>query len=101
MSARSRQGLPEKKLGLSSEARLVTHVGNIRPGKGHDVLIDAAALLVEGLPDVTIVSIGGEKSQETWSGSRPGLQRKVSASRFASWGDDQTHSRSFPPLMSL
>jgi glycosyltransferase involved in cell wall biosynthesis len=50
-----------EELGLSDDAPLVAHVGNIRPGKGHDVLIDAAAILVKSMPDVTIVSIGGEK----------------------------------------
>ena len=50
-----------EELGLLDDAPLVAHVGNIRPGKGHDVLIDAAAILVKSMPDVTIVSIGGEK----------------------------------------
>ncbi len=50
-----------RELGLSPQEPLVVHVGNIRPGKGHDVLIDAAALLVDQHPEVTVVSIGGEK----------------------------------------
>lgn len=50
-----------RELRLSPGARLVVHVGNIRPGKGHDVLIDATALLVERHPEVIVVSIGGEK----------------------------------------
>jgi glycosyltransferase involved in cell wall biosynthesis len=48
-------------LGLDPGAPLVAHVGNIRPGKGHDVLIEAARIVVRDRPDVTIVSIGGEK----------------------------------------
>ncbi|NND04395.1 MAG: glycosyltransferase family 4 protein [Acidimicrobiia bacterium] len=45
-------------LGIRPQDPLVVHVGNIRPGKGHDTLIDAVA----HLPDkVTVVSIGGEK----------------------------------------
>ncbi|MGH8872892.1 MAG: glycosyltransferase, partial [Acidimicrobiia bacterium] len=48
-------------LGLGPEAPLVAHVGNIRPGKGHDVLIDAAVILLRDRPEVSIVSIGGEK----------------------------------------
>lgn len=48
-------------LGLGSEDTLIVHVGNIRPGKGHDVLIDAAQDLLLRRPDATIVSIGVEK----------------------------------------
>ena len=48
-------------LGLSPSDLLVAHVGNIRPGKGHDVLIDAAVILHKRMPAVTVVSIGGEK----------------------------------------
>jgi glycosyltransferase involved in cell wall biosynthesis len=52
-----------QELGLSGSDLLVAHVGNIRPGKGHDVLIDAAAHLHDRLPSVRFVSIGGEKYQ--------------------------------------
>lgn len=48
-------------LGLGPTEPLVAHVGNIRPGKGHDILIDAAQDLLRRRPDVTIVSIGVEK----------------------------------------
>jgi glycosyltransferase involved in cell wall biosynthesis len=48
-------------LRLGPDDPLVVHVGNIRPGKGHDTLIEA----VRYLPDnVTVVSIGAEK----WEG---------------------------------
>jgi glycosyltransferase involved in cell wall biosynthesis len=50
-----------KELRLSDSDLLVAHVGNIRPGKGHDVLIDAVAHLHERQPSVRFVSIGGEK----------------------------------------
>jgi glycosyltransferase involved in cell wall biosynthesis len=50
-----------KELRLSESDLLVAHVGNIRPGKGHDVLIDAVAHLHQRLPSVNFVSIGGEK----------------------------------------
>ena len=90
-----------EKLGLSDDAPLVTHVGNIRPGKGHDVLIDAAAILVKTMPDVTIVSIGGEK----YPGDLDRVQTRVAeegvGQSFASWEDDPTHFPSSPPLMSL
>lgn len=48
-------------LGLSLSQPLVVHVGNIRPGKGHDLLIDVASQLRQRHPDAVIVSIGGEK----------------------------------------
>lgn len=54
--ARARVGLA-----LQPEDRLVVHVGNIRPHKGHDLLIEAAAILLRRLPDVTVVSVGVEK----------------------------------------
>lgn len=48
-------------LDLSADDELVVHVGNIRPGKGHDMLIDATTELLRLRPNVTVVSIGGEK----------------------------------------
>lgn len=45
-------------LGLSADDPLVVHVGNIRPGKGHDTLIAATIHLPE---EFTVVSIGAEK----------------------------------------
>ena len=48
-------------LGLGRDDPLVVHVGNIRPHKGHDTLIEAVAELVRLQPRVAVVSIGGEK----------------------------------------
>lgn len=48
-------------LGIGPESPLVVHVGNIRPGKGHATLIDATTILRGEIPDVMVVSIGGEK----------------------------------------
>lgn len=48
-------------LGLTETDPLVVHVGNIRPHKGHETLIDTAALIATRAPKVRIVSIGGEK----------------------------------------
>lgn len=49
-------------LGISdSSTRLIAHVGNIRPGKGHELLIEAVSLIIARRPDVIVVSIGGEK----------------------------------------
>jgi len=48
-------------VGARNGERLVVHVGNIRPNKGHDTLIEATRLLVEDWPHAIVVSIGGEK----------------------------------------
>ncbi len=40
----------------------MVHVGNIRPHKGHANLVAAVAELVPEVPDVRVVSIGGEKN---------------------------------------
>ena len=64
VSSRVEPGLVEQaraELGLASGDPLVVHVGNIRPGKGQDTLVDAVEELVERVPDVTVVSIGAEK----------------------------------------
>lgn len=39
-------------------ARTVTMVANLRPGKGHDTLIDAAALVLRRFPDVRFELVG-------------------------------------------
>lgn len=49
-------------LGLGVSDPLVVHVGNIRPHKGHVTLIEAARQLLAHRPELTIVSIGGEKA---------------------------------------
>lgn len=50
-----------EELGLEPGSSLVVHVGNIRPGKGHDTLIDAVKVFSDGNQDVRWLSIGGEK----------------------------------------
>ncbi len=50
-----------KELGLGPDDALVVHVGNIRPHKGHQNLVDASESVLDQRPDVHIVSIGGEK----------------------------------------
>ncbi len=49
-------------LGLAHDDPLVVHVGNIRPHKGHANLVDTVVRLVEVVPNVRVVSIGGEKN---------------------------------------
>jgi glycosyltransferase involved in cell wall biosynthesis len=48
-------------LGLKGDYRLVVHVGNIRPYKGHAHLVQTARWLRDQGARVEIVSIGGEK----------------------------------------
>jgi glycosyltransferase involved in cell wall biosynthesis len=50
-----------EELGLDDGALLIAHVGNIRPGKGHDNLIEAVADLSSRRSDFMVVSIGVEK----------------------------------------
>ncbi|MEN8238865.1 MAG: glycosyltransferase [Actinomycetota bacterium] len=52
-----------KDLGLTNAQHLVVHVGNIRPLKGHAMLVAAAASLAGTRKDIQIVSIGGEKTE--------------------------------------
>ena len=54
-------GAVREEMGLAPGDPLVVHVGNIRPHKGHDTLIEAAAELARLRPGVAVVSIGGEK----------------------------------------
>lgn len=54
-------GKAREEMGLRPDDPLVAHVGNIRPGKGHDTLVAAAVTIREALPAATMVSIGGEK----------------------------------------
>jgi glycosyltransferase involved in cell wall biosynthesis len=48
-------------IGLRPDQRLIVHVGNIRPYKGHENLIAATAQIVAKEPNVLIVSVGAEK----------------------------------------
>ena len=50
-----------EELGLDETKPMIVQVGNIRPHKGHETLIKAAASIARAHPDALIVSIGGEK----------------------------------------
>jgi glycosyltransferase involved in cell wall biosynthesis len=50
-------------LGLTPQQRLVVHVGNIRPHKGHENLIAATAIIAAADPNVVVVSVGAEKHE--------------------------------------
>ncbi len=53
--------MARRELGLDAKDPLVVHVGNIRPGKGHDLLVETVTELLRLVPGLTVVSIGGEK----------------------------------------
>jgi L-malate glycosyltransferase len=48
-------------LRLEADEVLVVHVGNIRPGKGHDALVEAVSAAISSDPRLVFVSIGSEK----------------------------------------
>lgn len=48
-------------LGVGPETRLIAHVGNIRPHKGHANLIAAVGLLANRVGDFLVISAGVEK----------------------------------------
>jgi glycosyltransferase involved in cell wall biosynthesis len=50
-------------LGIDEATPLVVHVGNIRPHKGHANLVETVARLIDAVPDVCVISIGGEKNE--------------------------------------
>ncbi|HSO50616.1 MAG TPA: glycosyltransferase [Acidimicrobiia bacterium] len=52
-----------EELGLVPGQRLVVHVGNIRPHKGHENLIAATKRIVKADPNVLVVSVGAEKHE--------------------------------------
>ena len=66
-------------LGLGVDDRLVVHVGNIRPHKGHRNLVEVAAALERAGSTAVIVSIGGEKHP----GDLERLQEEVTARNLA------------------
>ena len=49
-------------MGIDPTTVLIAHVGNIRPHKGHQNLIEATAFLKEKIDSFLVVSIGGEKN---------------------------------------
>lgn len=48
-------------LGLPPEAKLVVSIGNIRPAKGYEYLVDAAIALRETDPDTHFIVVGHQK----------------------------------------
>lgn len=54
-------GLKEE-LGLAPESTIVVSIGNIRPAKGYEYLVDAAAKMVELDPNVHFVVVGHQRA---------------------------------------
>jgi glycosyltransferase involved in cell wall biosynthesis len=52
-----------EEFGIGADTKLIVHVGNIRPHKGHENLINATTKLVEMGEDCVVLSVGGEKHQ--------------------------------------
>lgn len=48
-------------LGIEPDQKLVVHVGNIRPHKGHENLIAATGIIAAAEPRALVVSVGAEK----------------------------------------
>lgn len=69
------------KLGLESEHMLVGAIGNIRPAKGYEYLLEAARLAIDRMPQIRFViageGAGGIYSDLLESRSRLGLEKHV------------------------
>jgi phosphatidylinositol alpha-1,6-mannosyltransferase len=57
------RGAARARLGLPVEARLVIGISRLVPRKGFDVLIEAAALLAPGRPDLHVAIVGGGRDR--------------------------------------
>ena len=61
-SGPSANGLREE-LGLPQEATLVVSLGNIRPAKGYEYLVETAVTMAEANPEVHFVVVGHQKEK--------------------------------------
>ena len=77
----------------SRRPRTVTTVANLRPGKGHDVLLKAAARLVRRVPDVRFRIVGDGPR-------RLDLERQAAALRISSQVEFLGHRNDIPDLLS-
>jgi glycosyltransferase involved in cell wall biosynthesis len=72
--------------------RIVTTVANLRPGKGHDVLLKAAARLVRRVPDIRFRFVGdGPRRRD--------LERQAAALRISSHVEFLGHRTDVPELL--
>ncbi len=53
----------KESLGIPAHHQVVGNVANLRPGKGHQYLLEAAQLVLNQCPDVTFVIVGREKEK--------------------------------------
>lgn len=75
-------GMLRQRLGLPDEALLAVSVGNVRPAKGYDILVQAAAQLVARYPGLHFVIAGHIKQS---------LMQKLDAQMAASGVSDHMH----------
>lgn len=54
-------GSLKAELGLAEQAMLVVSIGNIRPAKGYEYLVDAAVRLAEHAPDIHFIVVGHQR----------------------------------------
>jgi len=81
-----------RKPGSTRGPRIVTTVANLRPGKGHDVLLKAAARLVRRVPDIRFRIIGdGPRRRD--------LERQAAALRISSHVDFLGYRSDVPALL--
>ena len=73
--------------------RVITTVANLRPGKGHDVLLRAAARLVRRIPDARVRIVGdGSRRAE--------LERDAAALRISAQVEFLGHRADVPAVLS-
>jgi glycosyltransferase involved in cell wall biosynthesis len=73
--------------------RVITTVANLRPGKGHDVLLKAAARVVRRVPDVQFQIVGdGPRRQE--------LEQQASALRITAQVSFLGHRHDVPAVLA-
>jgi glycosyltransferase involved in cell wall biosynthesis len=53
----------KKELGLPEDARVVVSIGNVRPAKGYEYLVDAAVTMADRDPNVHFVVVGHQKEK--------------------------------------
>ena len=75
-----------------SSRRVITTVAHLRPGKGHDVLLKAAARVVRQIPDVRFRIIGDGPC-------RGSLERQAAALRVSAHVDFLGHRDDVPTLL--
>jgi L-malate glycosyltransferase len=78
--------------GTVPRRRIVTTVANLRPGKGHDVLLKAAARVVRRIPDVRFRIVGD-------GSRRADLERQATALRISAQVEFLGHREDVPQVL--